>query len=353
MSQPSHTQKLGAGGTIIQAPASEKFAGKFGPGEVVAGIYRVERRIGEGGMGIVLAARHLPSGQVMALKLLHQEAASADGAVARFWREARAVSRLQHPNVVRIFDVGTLADDTPYMAMELLEGETLAARIDRIGKLPVDEALGYLWQACAAVEAAHAIGVVHRDLKPDNMFLTRSPQGEVLKVLDFGISKAMAATASDDKQNLTRTTDVFGSPTYMSPEQLKASRDVDARADVWSLAVVLHEMLAGKPPFDGRTVAEIFGAILYMPPPPLTSLRPDVPRAIESAVLRALEKDRDKRLPNVPSLRAAIEGREPLAKALADAPAPAPRKGAAVWIVAVVLVVIVAVVTFVIVGRVR
>ncbi len=360
MSPPQSTLKIAAGGTIIQAAPSERFAGKFGPGEILAGTYRIERRIGEGGMGVVLAATHLPSGQRMAVKLLHQEGASAEGAVARFWREVRAVSRLQNPHVVRIFDVGTLADDTPYMAMELLEGETLAERMQRIGQLPLEQALGYMRQACDAVEAAHAIGVVHRDIKPENMFLTRTgpvaagPQaapgsgapgapGEVLKVLDFGISKAMGSTVSDDKQRLTKTTDVFGSPAYMSPEQLKASRDVDARADVWSLGVLMHEMLAGVAPFDGRSVAEIFGAILYIAPKPLGTVRGDVPRAIEAAVLRALEKDRDKRFPDVASFRAALESREVAGPAREVTASP---RRTWVWIVAAAFFVIAAIASF-------
>lgn len=363
MSPPNSTLKIAAGGTIIQAAPSERFAGKFSAGEVLGGMYRIERRIGEGGMSVVLAATHLPTGQLMALKLLHQETASSEGGVARFWREVRAVSRLQNPHVVRIFDVGTLADDTPYMAMELLVGETLAERMQRIGQLPLDLALGYMRQACDAVEAAHAIGVVHRDIKPENMFLTRAspagapaqgagpgaqgPEGpEVLKVLDFGISKAMGSTVSDDQQRLTKTTDVFGSPAYMSPEQLKASRDVDVRADVWSLGVLMHEMLAGVAPFDGRSVAEIFGAILYIAPKPLGTIRGDVPKAIEAAVLRALEKDRDKRFPDVASLRAALEGSAaPLARGSVTDTTASP-KPSRVWMIAVALCVLAAIATF-------
>jgi len=360
MQPPNSTLKIAPGGTIIQAPPSERFAGKFGVGEVLAGLYRIERRIGEGGMSVVLAATHVPSGQLMAVKLLHQETASAEGAVARFWREARLVSRLQNPHVVKIFDVGMLADDTPYMAMELLQGETLAARMDRLRKMSLDEAKGYLAQACDAVMAAHAIGVIHRDIKPENMFLTKTPEGEVLKVLDFGISKTMRGAVSDDQQRLTKTTDVFGSPTYMSPEQLKASRDVDVRADVWSLGVLLHEMLAGAPPFDGRSVAEIFGAILYIAPKPLTTLRPDVPRSIEAAVLRALEKDRDKRFPDVASFRAAVFGdgqKVPVGPAdpggaIEVAPAPAKRSNLVI-VIAIGLFVIAALASFLLAGKLR
>jgi serine/threonine-protein kinase len=289
------------------AAPSSRVQRTFSPGDTIAGIYRVERKIGEGGMSVVLAATHLPTGRIMAVKVLQSETASAEGAVARFWREARAVSRLTTPHVVRIFDVGMLADDTPYMAMELLEGETLAVRMHRERKLPLPAALDCFRQACDAVAAAHAIGVVHRDLKPENMFLSREGGREVLKVLDFGISKTMRATVSDDQQRLTKTTDVFGSPTYMSPEQLKASRDVDARTDVWSLGVLLHEMLAGAPPFEGRSVAEIFGAILYMDPRPLGEIRADVPKSVEAAVLRALRRDREERFASVEELLRAIE----------------------------------------------
>lgn len=317
MSAFDPTAKITSSGTVIQA-TSEPGPRTFRPGEVVAGIYRIDHLVGEGGMGMVLAATHLPSQRRMALKLVQPDTAGEQGAVARFWREARAVSRLSHPNVVRVFDVGSLADDTPYMAMELLEGESLGERMDRLGPMPVDAARELIRQACEAVAAAHAIGVVHRDLKPQNMFLTRGETGaEVLKVLDFGISKTMRATVSDDHQKLTKTTDVFGSPTYMSPEQLKASRDVDERTDVWALGVILHEMIAGAPPFGGKSVAEIFGAILYKPPEPLSKLRPDVPRHVETAVLRALEKDRDKRTATVRELRDALLG----SPAAATAPA--------------------------------
>jgi len=306
MSDSGSTVKIGIGGTIIQAPPSESRTRRYSPGETLAGIYRVERFLGEGGMGVVFGARHLPTGRVVALKVLHTDMVGAES-VARFWREVRAVSLLQDPHVVRIFDVGTLADETPYMAMELLEGETLAKRLEREGPLPIERARDYVLQACDAVAAAHAIGVVHRDLKPENMFITRlASGGEILKVVDFGISKTMRATMSDDQQKLTKTTDVFGSPTYMSPEQLRASRDVDARTDVWSLGVILHELIAGKPPFEAGSVAEIFGAILYQPTPPLTEIRGDVPRELEAVVLRALEKDLAQRFADVPSFAAAL-----------------------------------------------
>ncbi|MBK8258696.1 MAG: serine/threonine protein kinase [Polyangiaceae bacterium] len=299
MSNFDPTAKVTSKGTIIQVPLDEAPV-KFAPGQVVAGIYRIDRHVGEGGMATVLGATHLPTGRVVALKFLQPDTRGEDGAVARFWREARAISHLNHPNVVRIFDVGTLADDTPFMAMELLDGQPLGTRMKNLGRMPLDVALEYTRQTCEALSAAHALGVIHRDLKPDNLFLTRGDQsGEVIKVLDFGISKTMRATVADDQQKLTKTTDVFGSPTYMSPEQLKASRDVDPRTDIWAIGVILHEMLAGTPPFDGRTVAEIFGAILYKPAEPLTRVRPDVPPAVEAAVLRALEKDRDKRFGSV------------------------------------------------------
>ena len=347
MSSYDPTAKVTSTGTIIQAPPSEQPTRNFRPGEVLAGIYRIERAIGEGGMGVVLAAIHLPTQRRMAVKLLQPDAVESDGAVARFWREARAVSRLTHPNVVRIFDVGALSDDTPYMAMELLDGEGLADRMERLGTLPVDAACHLLAQAGEAVAAAHAIGVVHRDLKPENMFITRDETGaEMLKVLDFGISKTMRATVSDDNQKLTKTTDVFGSPTYMSPEQLKASRDVDERTDVWSLGVIFHEMLAGKPPFDGRSVAEIFGAILYKAPEPLSKVRPDVPPHVEAAVIRALEKDRDKRFPTVRAFLDALRAPAPRAALITDAGSRPQRSMSP--IIAVVAFLIAGVVAFVV-----
>jgi serine/threonine protein kinase len=350
MSAFDPTAKVTSSGTVIQVP-SEREPLRISPGQVIAGIYRIERLIGEGGMGTVLASTHLPTGRRVALKVLQPDSAGEEGAIARFWREVRAMGRLTHPNVVRIFDVGTLADDTPYMAMELLAGETLAARMKTLGPMPVGLARDLLLQACDAVAAAHAIGVVHRDLKPENMFLTRGEDGaEVLKVLDFGISKTMRATVADDQQKLTKTTDVFGSPSYMSPEQLKASRDVDGRTDVWSLGVILHEMLSGTAPFDGRTVAEIFGAILYKQPDPLSRVRPDVPPELERAVLRALEKDRDKRIATVGELRAVITGSAKVTPALAPAPAP-PASRRSVMILAVVAAVIAGVISFLVAWR--
>lgn len=259
-------------------------------GDLIDGKYRVERQIGEGGMGIVLAARHVTLGERYALKVLTE--GSDDTLRRRFLREAQAAARITSEHITKVFDVGLLEDGSPYMVMELLEGEDLDARLARTGPLGLAEAVDYLVQASEALAEAHGLGIVHRDVKPGNLFLTTSETGQPLvKLLDFGISKDAVKTVDDRITRLTRTGSVLGSPQFMAPEQLVSSRDVDARADVWSLGTTLFELLTSEPAFDGRTMADLYSAILRDPPRSLRELRPDLPQELERIIGRCLEKD--------------------------------------------------------------
>jgi hypothetical protein len=276
------------------------------PGVVLAGKYRVERVLGQGGMGVVLAAHHLQLGQRVALKFLLPEVCTSGEAVARFLREARAAVQIESEHVARVVDVGTLETGSPYMVMEYLEGSDLGDVLQKRGPMPLQLAAGYVLEAMEAVAEAHALGMVHRDLKPSNLFLARRRDGSfIVKVLDFGISKA-AQDAHGPSASMTSTHAVMGSPLYMSPEQVRSSKDVDARADIWSLGVILHELLCGRTPFHGETMTAVLAMIAADPPPPLRTVRPDLSPAIEALVLRCLNKDRTQRFQNVAELAYAL-----------------------------------------------
>jgi serine/threonine-protein kinase len=277
------------------------------PGDLVADKYRVERVIGEGGMGVVLEVQHRALGQRFAVKLLQ---ASGPDAATRFLREARAASRLRSEHVARVHDVGELEGGLPYMVMELLEGSDLAQLLEARGPLPIEHAVGYLLQAGEALAEAHSMGIVHRDLKPANLFLCVDERGrERVKLLDFGVSKDLLGEAS--AVNLTSTDAVVGSPMYIAPEQLVSSRDVDHRADLWSLGVTLHELLTGEGPFDGRTIAELHSAILRDEPERLRSKRHELPAELEAVVMRCLEKDAELRFADVLGLAQALASYAP------------------------------------------
>jgi serine/threonine-protein kinase len=274
------------------------------PGEVLLGKYRVERVIGMGGMGAVVAARHLQLEERVAIKFLLPQMLENEEVVQRFLREARAAIRIRSEHCVRVLDVGTLETGAPYMVMEYLEGQDLSAVVDQHRPLPIADVIDWVLQAGEALAEAHALGIVHRDLKPANLFLTRRADGTpAVKVLDFGISKQ--ATSGMDA-GVTKTQAVLGSPRYMSPEQMRSTRDVDARADVWALGAVVHELVAGEPPFDAETMTALCAAILQDPPRSLRALRPDAPPQLEAAICGALEKDRDRRYANVAQFAAAL-----------------------------------------------
>ncbi|WP_437806595.1 protein kinase domain-containing protein [Sorangium sp. So ce1078] len=281
-------------------------------GQVLAGKYRVERVLGKGGMGMVVAAMHQQLQQRVAMKFLLPGATQE--VVHRFLREARAAVRLKSEHVARVTDVDTLEDGTPYMVMEYLEGVDLSQRIRQAGPLPIDEAVTYILQACEAIAEAHAAGIVHRDLKPANLFLTTAADGsQMVKVLDFGIVKALAdapgdATGPDGQpaMALTRTTAIVGSPLYMSPEQLRSARSVDARADIWSMGVVLFQLLTGRLPFETTELVELFAMVTQQPPTSPRAFRPDLPEELDAAILGCLRKPREERFQNMGELAQAI-----------------------------------------------
>jgi eukaryotic-like serine/threonine-protein kinase len=275
-------------------------------GQILAGKFRIERVLGQGGMGIVVAATHLQLDERVALKFLLPEALANPEAVERFAREARAAVKIKSEHVARVSDVGTLESGSPYMVMEYLHGEDLAAWVRRNGAMPVSDAVEFLLQACEAIAEAHALGIVHRDLKPANLFVTRRVDGSpCIKVLDFGISKVTLPGASPEF-GMTKTSTVMGSPLYMSPEQMSSSRNVDMRADIWALGVILYESLTGRVPFEAETMPQLCGMILQDPPRPIQELRPDLPPALQHAVLRCLEKNREQRFSNVAELAYAL-----------------------------------------------
>ncbi len=265
-------------------------------GDILAGKYRIDRVLGAGGMGVVVAAHHIELDDRVAIKFLLPEALDNAEAVARFAREARAATRIKSQYVARVSDVGKLESGAPYMVMEYLEGQDLSAMLQERRALPVHEVAEFVVQACDAIAEAHSLGVVHRDLKPANLFCVRGADGLLsVKVLDFGISKVTTLGGFD----MTRTAALMGSPLYMSPEQMTSAKDVDARTDIWSLGVVLYELIAGRPPFQGETLPELVLDIATKEPQPLRNFRTDLPDGLEAVVLRCLAKDRTARYQNV------------------------------------------------------
>ena len=277
-------------------------------GELVAGKYRVGPVIGVGGMGVIVAARHEQLDQPVAIKFVRGEALGGnDEAVQRFLREARAAARLKSEHVAKVLDVGTLESGVPYMVMELLEGSDLAHTIADRGPLAVEVAADWIAQACEALAEAHAAGIVHRDLKPQNLFLARTVGGAAkVKVLDFGVSKASGGMTSGPGA-LTRTSAMLGSPLYMAPEQMRSSRDVDARTDIWALGVVLFELLTQRWPFHAEALPELCLKVVSDPPQSLHELRPELPMEVVRVVERCLEKDPQDRYANAAELSSALE----------------------------------------------
>jgi len=275
-------------------------------GQILAGKFRIERVLGQGGMGVVVAATHLQLDERVALKFLLPDALANPEAVERFAREARAAVKIKSEHVARVSDVGTLESGSPYMVMEYLHGEDLAAWVRRAGAMAVPEAIEFLLQACEAIAEAHALGIVHRDLKPANLFVTRRVDGSFcIKVLDFGISKLTVPGAAPEL-GMTKTHTVMGSPLYMSPEQMSSSRNVDMRSDIWALGVILYESLTGRVPFEAETMPQLCGMILQDPPRPIQELRPDLPPVLQQVILRCLEKNRERRFNNVADLAYAL-----------------------------------------------
>ncbi|WP_394825274.1 protein kinase domain-containing protein [Pendulispora albinea] len=267
-------------------------------GELFLDKYRIEKLVGIGGMGAVYAAVDVDLARKVAIKILLPEIARSQTAASRFVNEGRAVARVEGEHVARVFAAGRTEQGLPYMVLELLEGQDLAKLLEERGKLGVGEAVDILVQALGGVAEAHRHGIVHRDLKPANLFLhRRSNAAPVVKVLDFGVSKASRPlTDTSMHQNLTATSTMIGSPYYMSPEQLMDSKSADHRADIWSLGCILYEMLTGVVPFDDPLLSGLVIAILRKRPVPVRQLRPDVPAALEAIVVRCLERDPSQRI---------------------------------------------------------
>ena len=293
-------QELGAGrGTIAAVPISEL----LGDGVLVAQRYRVGRLLGAGGMGVVFEAEDLLLGGRVAVKFLLRERHGDPDALARFVREAQALLRIASEHVVRVLDVGNLRDGAPFIVMERLVGEDLATRLATRGPVPVAEAVALVLQACAAVASAHARGIIHRDLKPANLFVARGQDGAAaLKVLDFGVARLRTADTASSTQALA----ILGSIHYMAPEQMLNDPELDGRADIWSLGVILYELLTGALPFAGCTVAEVCSKVLLVPSVPLRELRPGLSAALAAVVDRCLRTDRDARFADVGALQAAL-----------------------------------------------
>jgi eukaryotic-like serine/threonine-protein kinase len=276
-------------------------------GDVLAGKYRVDRILGAGGMGVVVAAHHLGLDTKVAVKLLLPEMLQHEDIVARFAREARSAAKITNEHVARVFDVGALEDGAPYLVMEFLDGTDLQQRLRADGAMAVEQAVDFVLQACEAVAEAHALGIVHRDLKPANLFCIDRAGASFIKVLDFGISKVTTLGGSvASHASMTRTSALMGTPFYMSPEQLESARDLDGRSDVWAFGIILFELISGQVPFGGTTLPEVCIKIATQPPPAIRDLRPDVPDALQTAILKCLSKNRRERFATVGELADAL-----------------------------------------------
>jgi serine/threonine protein kinase len=272
-------------------------------GTTLRGTYRILRQLDQGGMGMVFEAEHVRLRRRVAVKVLAQHLAKDAHALARFNREAEIISQLQHPHVVQVTDFDTTEQGEPYLVMELLTGESLAARLERERCLPVADAIRIAYQVSSGLGAAHAANIVHRDLKPANIFLTEVPgQGELVKLLDFGISKRAGTT-----KGLTGEYDILGTPDYMAPEQaLGKTAQVDHRGDQYALAVITYEMLAGRTPFAGDDVMDVLRQVIAAEPPPIEQLAPHVPEAVGDVLRHALAKAPSQRFASITEFATAL-----------------------------------------------
>jgi serine/threonine protein kinase len=275
-------------------------------GSVIADKYRIEELIARGGMGAVYMATHLVSGKKVALKWMLPALGQVPGAKDRFTREACATARIDHPNVIDIYDVGSDRGSV-YLVMELLRGETLAEYLQRTPQVTAADAVGLLMPALRGVAAAHSHAVIHRDLKPDNIFLCRSVEGEPRepRVLDFGISKV--GSGDDARLSLTRSGAVMGTPYYMSPEQVRGAKEVDERSDIYAFGVILYEMLTGQRPFEAETYNQLILKIATEDPAPILELNPFIDRRLVSVIERAMARDPHQRYPSIEELALALE----------------------------------------------
>ncbi|MDB4933069.1 MAG: serine/threonine protein kinase [Labilithrix sp.] len=294
-----------------QARESEVGTALLKVGDLLAGKYRVERILGEGGMGVVVAAHHELLDQHVAVKLLYQDIADRE-AQSRLLLEARACAKLQSEHVARVVDVDTGADGLPFIVMELLEGADLCQIADARGALPRWLVVDYVLQAVEGLAHAHSRGIVHRDLKPSNLFLANRSDGtQIIKILDFGISKSTDPVfdSSGERKRAMQLTGgraVLGSPPYMSPEQVRSPKTVDHRTDIWSLGIVMYELLTNSMPFGGDEINETFAQILEKEPQPIRQIVTGVPEGLERVVMKCLAKNRDHRFADVSELARAL-----------------------------------------------
>jgi serine/threonine protein kinase len=277
--------------------------GTLEPGSLIAERYRVLRKIGEGGMGVLYACEDGVLTRQVAVKLMQRSIAADPQLSERLLREARLAAQLRK-HVAQVFDCGTLPTGEPYIVMELLHGRDLYSVLKESGPLSPEQLTGYMLEVCVGLGEAHDKGIIHRDLKPENLYCADEPDGStVLKIVDFGVSKQLT---SRRMRTQTNPTESVGSPQYMSPEQITTPSEVDPRTDIWSLGVVMFELLTGAVPFNGAGPAQVCAAVLTHPIPPFSDYRDDVPPALEAVVLRCLERDRTERFANVGELAAAL-----------------------------------------------
>ncbi len=291
----------------VQVYVTESDGGVPKEGDVIEGKYVIERVLGAGGMGVVVAAWDAVLRRQVAIKLMLPRAMRVQHAQERFKREARAAAAIASEHVVRIIGIETPEDYPPFIIMEHLNGLDLGQLLASRGPLPVQEAIDYMLQVCEATNEAHLLGLVHRDIKPANIFIaSRADGSSIAKVLDFGLSKVMTGGAEGDDGSLTATNLVAGSPHYMSPEQVRSLKNVDARTDIWSIGAVVYEILSGKRPFEAETVTAILSKILTDTPPPLRPLRSEVSPELEAIVFRCLQKSVDHRTQTLAELASAL-----------------------------------------------
>jgi eukaryotic-like serine/threonine-protein kinase len=307
------------GQSLVGSPQASSPSGNYAidlpvrPGQVYLGKFRIEKIIGEGAMGLVVEATHLALDERVALKFLRRSALARPDIVARFAREARAAAKIKSDHVARVYDVGNTGDGQPYIVMEHLDGKDLEALIADGGPPPLSDSIEWVIQACEGLASAHAHGIVHRDIKPANLFMVERSGFRQIKLLDFGISKAGLNDGGGGTNFLevdvgaANTTQIMGSPHYMSPEQIRSTKDVDARADVWSLGVVLYELVTGKTPFDGTEITSIIAQVLHEPHHPVRSLCSDpLPEGLEEIIDRCLSKDPETRFQTPADLAVAL-----------------------------------------------
>ncbi|WP_437564195.1 serine/threonine-protein kinase [Sorangium sp. So ce542] len=293
-------------------------------GSIIAGRYRLERMLARGGMGAIWVARHVQLDAAVAIKLMAPEYAASSTARARFEREARAAAQLKIPNVVHVHDYG-IEGDTPFLVMELLDGEDLETRLAREGRLSLPATLSVVAQVCKALRRAHEVGIIHRDLKPANLFLARQDDEEIVKVLDFGIAKAQGALLAGKE---TKTGTLVGSPYYMSPEQVRRSKTLDWRSDLWSVGVIAYRCVTGRLPFPGEEIGEVFVAICTEDVPLASSLAPELGPEVDRFFSRAFMREPERRFQSASELAEALSAAAAAPGAETGAPRPPAPAGA-------------------------